>query len=148
MSVRISSWLGSVPYAHAQHVLKGPFQIWNFYTYAEHTRKKPVRMLFQHIRKGTRSASCHFRAKKKYQFFLGPAPSNGPQNGFARIKIITSRAIWTTSPLRVNIDGWSKKRRLKNSWPFNKAVWFQSQGADSPPLPLGAAKAGSLHMNI
>jgi hypothetical protein len=26
----------SVPYEHDQHVLKGPFQIWNFYAYAEH----------------------------------------------------------------------------------------------------------------
>ncbi len=31
-----------------------------------------------------------------WRFFLdhqGPTPSNGPQNGFARIKIITSQAI-------------------------------------------------------
>jgi hypothetical protein len=28
------------PDVHAQHVLKGPFQMWNFYAYAEHTRKK------------------------------------------------------------------------------------------------------------
>ncbi len=32
-------------YAHDQHVLKGPFQIRNFYAYAEHTRKKLMRML-------------------------------------------------------------------------------------------------------
>jgi hypothetical protein len=82
----------SVPYAHAQHLLKGPFQIWNFYIYAEHTRKKPMRMHFQHIPKGTRFARCHFRAKKSIRF-LGPTPSNGPQNGFARIKIVTSLAI-------------------------------------------------------
>jgi hypothetical protein len=61
----------SVPYAHAQHVLKGPFKIWNFYTDAEHTRKKPMRMHFQHIPKGTRFARCHFRAKKSTDF-LGP----------------------------------------------------------------------------
>jgi hypothetical protein len=30
----------SVPYAHAQHALKGPFKIWNFYAYAEDTGKK------------------------------------------------------------------------------------------------------------
>jgi hypothetical protein len=35
----------SVPYVHAQHALKGPFQIWNFYAYAEHASKKLMRML-------------------------------------------------------------------------------------------------------
>jgi hypothetical protein len=71
LRVRISSWharLGhaSVPDMHAwgthqfltstltarisflrcaQHALKGPFQIWNFYAYAEHTCKKLMRML-------------------------------------------------------------------------------------------------------
>jgi hypothetical protein len=35
----------SVPYAHAQHALKEPFQTWNFYAYDEHTRKKLMRML-------------------------------------------------------------------------------------------------------
>ncbi len=52
VSMRISalcecSACTSVPYAHAQHALKRPppFQIWNFYAYAEHTRKKLMRML-------------------------------------------------------------------------------------------------------
>ncbi len=54
VSMRISalcecSACTSVPYAHAQHALKGPFQIWNFYAYAEHTRKKLMRMLRVHI---------------------------------------------------------------------------------------------------
>jgi hypothetical protein len=47
MSVNSSSWReslvnASVPYAYAQHILKGPFQIlyFNFYAYAEQTRKK------------------------------------------------------------------------------------------------------------
>jgi hypothetical protein len=49
-SACISSWrarsvYASVPYAYAQHVLKVPFQIWIFYAYAEHTRKKLMRML-------------------------------------------------------------------------------------------------------
>jgi hypothetical protein len=44
-SLRLCSVLTSVPYMHAQHVLKGPLQIWNFYAYAEHTRKKLMRML-------------------------------------------------------------------------------------------------------
>jgi hypothetical protein len=37
-----SSLHTSVPYAYAQHILKGPFQIlyFNFYAYAEQTRKK------------------------------------------------------------------------------------------------------------
>ncbi len=37
----------SVPYAHAQHALKAPFQIWNFYDYAEHTPKKLMRVFAQ-----------------------------------------------------------------------------------------------------
>ncbi len=49
LSARISSLHArsvhaSVPYAHDQHVLKGPFQIWNFYAYAEHTGKKRMHM--------------------------------------------------------------------------------------------------------
>ncbi len=35
----------SVPYLHDQHVLKGTFQIWNFYAYTEHTCKKLMLML-------------------------------------------------------------------------------------------------------
>ncbi len=35
----------SVPYTPAQHALKGPFQIWNLYAYAEHTRKALMHML-------------------------------------------------------------------------------------------------------
>jgi hypothetical protein len=38
-ALRICSACASVPYVHAQHALKGPFQIWNFYAYAEHTHK-------------------------------------------------------------------------------------------------------------
>jgi hypothetical protein len=54
LSACISSWRTrsvqapvpkAVPYAHDQHVLKGPFQIWNFYAYDEHTRKKLILML-------------------------------------------------------------------------------------------------------
>jgi hypothetical protein len=33
----------SVPYANAQHALKRPFQIWNFYAYAEQTHKKSAK---------------------------------------------------------------------------------------------------------
>ncbi len=44
---------------------------------------------------GTRFAQCHFRTQKSLDF-RGLPPSNGPQNGFARSKIIISRAIWTT----------------------------------------------------
>jgi hypothetical protein len=35
----------SVPQPHDQHVLEEPFQIWNFYIYAEHTHKKVMCML-------------------------------------------------------------------------------------------------------
>ncbi len=34
-ALRVCSACASVPYVHAQHALKGPFQIWNFYAYAE-----------------------------------------------------------------------------------------------------------------
>jgi hypothetical protein len=44
-ALRVCSACASVPYVHAQHSLKGPFQIWNFYAYAEHTRKKLMHML-------------------------------------------------------------------------------------------------------
>ncbi len=37
------------PDMHAQHVFKGPLQIWNFDAYAEHRRKKLIRMLRLHI---------------------------------------------------------------------------------------------------
>ncbi len=45
--IRIGSWCvcsvhASVPYAYAQHVYKGPFQVWNCYAYAEHTRKELI----------------------------------------------------------------------------------------------------------
>ncbi len=43
---------------------------------------------------GTRSARCHFRAPKSLQFQGPPLPSNDPRNGFAPIKIISSRAIY------------------------------------------------------
>ncbi len=57
LSARISYWRArsvheSVPYAHAQQVLKGPFQIWNFYAYAKHTRKELMRMLRVRISSG------------------------------------------------------------------------------------------------
>jgi hypothetical protein len=45
IALRVYSACASVPYAHAQHALKGPFRIWNFYAYAEHTRKKLMLML-------------------------------------------------------------------------------------------------------
>ncbi len=50
LSARINSWHtrsvhASVPYAHDERVLKGPFQICNFYSYAEHTQKKLMHML-------------------------------------------------------------------------------------------------------
>jgi len=35
----------SVPYVYDQHVLKGPFQICNFYAYAEPTHKNLMLML-------------------------------------------------------------------------------------------------------
>jgi hypothetical protein len=38
--------------------------------------------------------SLPFQGSKKSQF-SGPTPSNGPCNGFARCKIITSSAIYT-----------------------------------------------------
>jgi hypothetical protein len=55
-SLRVCSACASVPDAYAQHALhflthmlsmncRDLFQIWNFYAYAEHTRKKLVRML-------------------------------------------------------------------------------------------------------
>jgi hypothetical protein len=43
----LSARIGS--FAHAQHVLKGTFQIWNFYAYAEHTCKILMHMLRVHI---------------------------------------------------------------------------------------------------
>jgi hypothetical protein len=52
----------AVPYANVQHVLKGPFQIWNFYPYAENdafaqgTHQFVMSMLIaQHVLKGLRS---------------------------------------------------------------------------------------------
>ncbi len=48
-ALRVCSAWASVPYAHARHALKGPFQIWNFYANAEHSRKKLMRMLRVHI---------------------------------------------------------------------------------------------------
>ncbi len=47
--LNISSWRARsvhvpVPYAQDHHVLKGPFQIWNFYAYAEHTHMLWVRI--------------------------------------------------------------------------------------------------------
>jgi hypothetical protein len=44
-ALRVGSACTSVPYTHAQHGLKGPFQFCNFYAYAQHTRKKLIRML-------------------------------------------------------------------------------------------------------
>jgi hypothetical protein len=32
-ALRVCSACASVPYVHAQHALKGPFQIWNFYAH-------------------------------------------------------------------------------------------------------------------
>ncbi len=54
LSARMSSWRvrsvhASVPYGYAQHGLKEPFQIWNFYAYSEHTHKKLVLMFRVHI---------------------------------------------------------------------------------------------------
>jgi hypothetical protein len=50
LSIPISSWriwsaYASVPFTDAQHGLKGPFQIWNFYAYAEHICKELMCML-------------------------------------------------------------------------------------------------------
>jgi hypothetical protein len=44
-SRRVLSVHASVPYEHDQHVFKGPIQIRKFYAYAQHTRKKLIRML-------------------------------------------------------------------------------------------------------
>jgi hypothetical protein len=46
--------------------------------------------------------SLPFQGPKKSRF-SGPTPSNGYQNVFTRIKIITSRAISTTGTLIVNL---------------------------------------------
>ena len=61
LSIRVCSAYASEPDAYAQHahqfltrmlsmVCRELFQIWNFYTYAEHTRKKLVRMLSIRVR--------------------------------------------------------------------------------------------------
>jgi len=70
---RISTWRARsvhplVPSAHAQHGLKGPLQIWNFYAYAEHTPKKLMCML------GVRISSwplCSGYASVPYQYAQG-----------------------------------------------------------------------------
>ncbi len=41
--------------------------------------------------------------------FSGPTPSNGPRNGFAPIKIIKSRVIWTTGTWIVILDTFQKE---------------------------------------
>ncbi len=48
-ALHVCSACASVPYTHAHHALKGPFQIWNFYAYAEHTRKKLMRGTHQFL---------------------------------------------------------------------------------------------------
>ncbi len=63
LSLRFSFWRArsvhpSVPYAHAQG-FEGPFKIWNFYAYTEHTRKKLMRMHRVHISSWPVSLGTH-----------------------------------------------------------------------------------------
>ncbi len=62
-----------------------------------------VRVLYIFIFLCTGCVSYALSGPKKSRI-SGPTPSNGPWNGFARIKIIMFRTIWTTGSLIVIID--------------------------------------------
>ncbi len=77
LSAHISSWRASsvhasVPYAHAQRVLKEHFQNWNLYAYAEHTHKKLMHVLRISISSWCDMLSIFWRhcSQRTHQFLM------------------------------------------------------------------------------